>query len=128
MFYFQVLNNGFNHQIRVFHHTTHIGRSVQSCQDVGNKFILLVAIVFELLLCNATQTRFDAILCLFYLLIVDLNDCDIVASCGRNLIQNRFWTIAESMKWGEKITADRKENILVQCPSPLNRHRSPSHA
>lgn len=62
---FQIFNDGFNHQIGFFDHTIHVGRTVQSLQYVGDKFILLFAIVFELLFCNTTQTGFDAVLCLF---------------------------------------------------------------
>lgn len=83
-----ILDNGFNHQVRLLDDSLQIGRSIHSLQHVRNEFIGLIAIVFELLFSNTSQAGFYAILRLLNQLIVDFNNGYIVSSGRCNLNVN----------------------------------------
>lgn len=106
MFDAHIFDNRLNHQVRFFDHTGQIGWSIQTFQHAVDEFILLFAIIFELLFRHTTQTVFYTILCLFHQLIIDFNDCDIVACRCCNLRQffrvknfENFKTFVFLRKW-----------------------------
>lgn len=122
-----IFNNSLNNQIRLFHNTSQIRWAIQSLQNAFNEFILLIAIIFELLFRNAVQTIFNASLGSFNQLIVHFNDGHIIAGCCRNLNRNvcdLFWS-NDCKNWTmNSVLTMTWHNHIIGCCEPLQKsHR-----